>query len=122
MQKEPESNAFLAKLQRHRGGRVLSEASQRLTEVVAGVKATGKSGSLTITITVKPAAKGNMAVMLTDKITAKIPSLEAEQSFWFATDGGELTVENPAQRQFGFSESTAKVESAPAPVPAVVNG
>lgn len=115
-----ESNVFLAKLQRHRGGRVLSEASQRLTEVVAGVKATGKAGSITITLTVKPAAKGNSAVMLTDKVAFKVPQIEAEQSFWFASDSGELSVDNPAQKNFGFSEVAPKPE--PIPLPKAANG
>jgi len=91
---------FLATLQRHRGGRLLAQASDKLREVVAGVHETGKPGTLTLTLSIKPAQRGQSAVVVTDKLAGKVPTLEAEASFWFATPGGQLCKEDPRQTTF----------------------
>jgi hypothetical protein len=93
-------NSFLATLQRHRGGRLLAQASGKLAEVVAGVHDTGKAGTVTLTLTIKPAQRGQSAVVVTDKLTGKVPTLEAEASFWFATPAGQLCKEDPRQTTF----------------------
>lgn len=49
------------------------EAAETLRKVVAAVKDTGKVGSLVIRLDVKPADGGLDAVIVTDKLTQKIP-------------------------------------------------
>ena len=113
MKKELEGNALLAALQSHRGGAILGEGSAALQELVAAVAMTGKAGTLTIQIKVSPATRGHSAVVLGDKITLKAPAMQAEESFWYATEGGELRKNDPRQREM----SLAIVESGPATQP-----
>jgi hypothetical protein len=104
---------FLGTLQRHRGGALLAHASERLRAVVAGVHGTGKTGSMTITLVVKPAQRGQNAVVFTDSVKAKIPALESEASFWFATPEGALEKNDPRQREFAIEAmGGAKAEPA----------
>lgn len=99
---EVPTNSFLSTLQRHRGGAVLHEASQKLAELTAAVHATGKAGTLTLTFALKPASRGVNAVVLKDRVACKVPSIEAEESFWFADSSGSLLKEDPRQKQLGF--------------------
>lgn len=91
------SNLFLTTMQRHRGGKDLADVSLRLSEAVAAVATTGKPGSVTLTIKVKPAKRGQSAVVVETELKAKVPSLEPEASFWFATPDGSLQKEDPRQ-------------------------
>lgn len=108
---DPPSGQFLATMQRHRGGLLLDEASQLLGELVEAVNATGKPGSLTITLNLKPATRGQSAMVLTDKITPRLPKIEAEASFWFGHDG-QLVKDDPRQRPLNFSPSVVEEQLA----------
>jgi len=112
------SNSFLHTLQRHRSGGLLDDASARLAEVVAAVRQTGKPGSVTVKLEIKPAQVGADAVVLTDEIKAKVPRMQATASFWFATDDGALVTTDPRQRELEF---TPVPVPAPVPVPQAVN-
>jgi hypothetical protein len=90
-------NLFLTTMQRHRGGKDLADVSLRLSEAVAAVASTGKPGSVTLTIKVKPAKRGQNAVVVETDLKAKVPSIEPEASFWFATPEGSLQTEDPRQ-------------------------
>lgn len=103
---KPTSNSFLAALQRHRGGKALEDASDRLAEVVAAVMESGKPGAVTLTLTVKQASRGQSAVTLTDKITAKVPVAVEPDSFWFATQDGALSKDDPRQAEMQFAPTT----------------
>ncbi len=116
-----QDNLFLATLQRHRGGLILEDASAELRRVVQGVKDTGKAGVLTIQIGVKPASKGQSAVVLVDKVTAKVPSEEVEASFWFATDEGGLQKDDPRQTTFKMGVVEGQQETAEPKRRAAVN-
>jgi len=104
------SNGFLATLQRHRGGKVLDEASQQLAAVVAGVLATGKPGHITVKLGVKPAGRGHSAVVVTDEVTSKAPVEKVEESFWFGTERGELCKDDPRQQDLRFTPDAPVVQ------------
>lgn len=99
----PTPNGFLATMQRHRGGHALTEASEALARVVAGVLATGKPGKLTITLAVKPAGRSANALMLSDQIGETVPALGKPDSFWFGDDSGNLLTEDPRQTVMQFT-------------------
>jgi hypothetical protein len=111
----PVSNSFLSTLQRHRGGGLLADASDKLAAVVAGVRATGRPGQLTVKLTVKPAQRGQSAVVLTDVVEAKAPRVEAEASFWFADDDGLLRTTDPRQKELPLRTVTGSVIDVPSP-------
>lgn len=102
---EPEllANSFMQLLQEHRGGNCLNELSNLLTEVVRGVRLTGKAGSIQLKVNVKPAGKGVGAVTITDDITEKVPVFEAEATFRFATEDGQLVRNDPRQKELRFT-------------------
>lgn len=103
---DTQTTSLLATLQRHRGGKVLEEASAKLAEVVAGVMASGKPGSVTITLNVKVASRGQNAVTLTDKVAGKVPTAATPDSFWFASEEGALMKDDPRQREMQFTPKT----------------
>lgn len=90
--------SFINLLQTHRGGGAAAELGAQLTELVKAVRTTGKGGVLTIAIGIKPASKGLGAVVIKDKITLRAPQEEAEESFRFTTDLGQLVKDDPRQK------------------------
>lgn len=117
---EPAGNMFLATLQRHRGGLTLEEASAQLAELVSAVALSGKGGTLTLKLAVRPASRGKSAVVVQDKLTITLPKVEAEESFWFATEAGELCTDDPKQRQLPFAAVQGGKQSSPAAAAAAV--
>lgn len=72
------------------------EAAETLRKVIDAVKATGKVGSITLSLTVKPADGLNEAVVVHDKITQKIPEKTREGSMAFITKDGDLSRTDPS--------------------------
>jgi hypothetical protein len=72
------------------------EAAETLRKVVAAVKDTGKVGSLVLRLDVKPADGGLDAVIVTDKITQKIPEKTRIGALAFVTADGDLSRTDPA--------------------------
>ena len=110
---EIDPNLFLSVLQKHRNGALLSDASLAFAELIQGVRLAGKAGTLTVKLTLKPAARGQGLVILNDQLNEKIPRVEVEESVWFATEDGRLTKDDPRQQRLDL-----KVHTTPAPVPA----
>lgn len=80
-----------------RYGEFLDEASDQFNKLVTAVENTGKGGSMTITIKLKPSAAG--AIEVTDEVKAKLPELARGSSLFFATPEGNLQRNNPKQRE-----------------------
>lgn len=102
---------FVDFLGRHRAGGLIDRCGQEMARVIAGVAQTGKTGSVTIKLVVKPAPRGGSAVYVTDDVKTKAPEVQTEASFWFANDKGQLSVDHPDQRTLPF---TPEVVQAPA--------
>lgn len=86
-----------------RRGQLLEEAADELQKVIAAVEETGKAGKLVIEIAVAPASKGQGAVKVADKITAKLPTaklpaLPAGETIMFVTTDNNLVANDPRQR------------------------
>jgi hypothetical protein len=83
-----------------REGALNGELSLGLNTLVESVKTTGKAGTITLKITVKPAGKETHdAVVVSDVVTIKKPESRAE-SFFFVDGEANLTRNNP--RQLGY--------------------
>jgi hypothetical protein len=81
------------------GGKATARASALLAELTSAVAATGKKGTLTIKVEVKPVPKADHNTLLvTAASVAKIPESDdaAPTSVFFAKDG-TLTREDPRQ-------------------------
>lgn len=84
-----------------RGGAFVSEAGEKFAEVVKMVDETGAAGKLTITLDIK---KAGAALQVTAKVTDKTPEAAPETDLFWATHDGNLSLNNPAQRNLQFGE------------------
>lgn len=97
------SNAFSRLLSEFRDGESLAELSEKLQELVAAVRDTGKPGRLVYTLIVKPS--GN-AHVVTDQITGKIPEMPRDAAIFFATEECTLQRDDPNQKKLDLREVT----------------
>lgn len=78
------------------GGNTYEELTSALAEVVEAVIETRKSGSISISLSIKP--NGDGAVMITDDIKTKVPQPARGTTVFFATSGGSLVRQDPRQQ------------------------
>ncbi len=100
--------SFALFLQDLNDGQTLAGLTGDLTELLQTVKATGRSGSLTLKVKVQPASKGGQEV---DKITItadrklELPKPEAPSDFFWLTDDAEPTRQHPRQHALDLREA-----------------
>jgi hypothetical protein len=95
--------AFLVQTNKGRTERELSEAMQKL---VTAVEETGKPGTLTLRIDIKPQANTDGVVTVTDRVTVKAPQLERPNSIFFITKNAGLSRSDPNQRSIFDEQET----------------
>lgn len=88
-----------------RRGAAVEEATNALADVVRAVDETGKDGSVTITLKVKPAKHGGPEKTLVAEVKAKKPIAEIAPAVFFSDDQGDLHRVDPRQEEMGFSEA-----------------
>lgn len=89
---------FFDTLRNIRDGASLSEAQDMMTDLVEQVRATGRPGKLSLTITVRQAAKGNdRTLLVSDELKLTAPKTERGTTVFFATDDNELSRRDPRQ-------------------------
>lgn len=94
----PHVRPFLAVLGELEKGRLADELSEKLPQVVAGVKDTGKAGTLTLTIKVKPYTKGGDDILIVDStVVAKVPQPDRKPSLMYADGDANLVRQDPNQ-------------------------
>lgn len=87
------------------GGSFIDICTEQLAELVKGVDDTGKSGTLTITLSLK---KSGGAIEIAAKVAAKTPEKKPDSDLLWATNEGSLVVDNPAQRKLALGEVGGK--------------
>jgi hypothetical protein len=93
---------FAAVLGELHGGRVHARLTEQLAALTAAVTATGKKGTLTIQLEVKPLKAGqNNVLQVIAKSVAKVPEGDdaAPTTVFYATEDGVLTRDDPQQPQ-----------------------
>jgi hypothetical protein len=88
---------FADLLREHGGGSTHDELSEKLQELVAAVTTEGKGGSLTFTVSVKPAGRGSGALEVAADIKLKAPKTAPTVSIFYATPSNGLTRQDPNQ-------------------------
>lgn len=89
-------------------GQTLAGLTGDLAELLQTVKATGRSGSLTLKVKIAPASKGGQEV---DKITItadrklELPKPEAPSDFFWLTDEAEPTRQHPRQHALDLRDA-----------------
>lgn len=96
-----------------RRGEFLDECADGLNAVVNAVEETGKAGKLVIELTIKPASKGQGAMIVADKITPKLPALPAGETVLFATPEGNLQANDPRQGNLELKSIPAAAATTP---------
>lgn len=87
-----------------RRGRAVDQATRMLAEVVRAVDETGKAGSVTITLTVKPEKGGGSQKTLLAAVKAKKPEADIPEAMFFSDGSGDLHRTDPQQSEL-FSEA-----------------
>jgi hypothetical protein len=90
--------AFTELISSLRDGRCLDDARRAITEVEEAVMEHGKPGTVTLTLTLRPASKGNrVMVSVTDAISIKKPVGEKEETILFRAGDGRFSRRDPRQ-------------------------
>jgi hypothetical protein len=83
---------FFETLRDLRSGHTLEDLGEQLSQIVAAVKATGKSGELTLKLKIKPPKSGGISyLMIEDSLSAKVPKLDHGDTVFFPTKDGGLS-------------------------------
>lgn len=85
------------------GGTFIDQASDQLAALVAAVDSSGKSGKITLDITIKKATRAG-AMHLTGKIKLTKPAEEPMETLLFATPEGNLVAEDPSQKKLDLRQ------------------
>jgi hypothetical protein len=89
---------FLETLRELRAGRTLEDLATNVAEIVTAVRATGKSGELTLKLKFKPPKAGGASyLMVEDSIKSSVPKLDHGDTVFFHVAGGGLTRQDPSQ-------------------------
>lgn len=83
------SSSFLMALGRHDGGSLVENADDMLREVVRDVTRYGKSGKVTVTLTVEP--NGESALKVKADVKATLPKRPQGEAFYWPTEDHDLT-------------------------------
>ena len=90
-----------------RRGRPVDQASRLLAELVRAVDETSKPGTLTITLTVKPAKGGGSQKHILAVVKVKKPEGDIPEAVFFSDPGGDLHRSDPEQSEL-FTEASSK--------------
>ena len=92
-------NAFTQLVAILRDGELLTEASEKLCELVQAVQEHAKGGTLTLKLKITPAGKRG-AMQITEELSVKTPQEEPDSTLLFATSDGILQRTDPSQKTF----------------------
>lgn len=86
-------------LRQHARGSVNDEATAELADVVEAVTELGKTGKVTIEVTVEPSGRGGQSVILAAKVKTKKPEPAPEAGLFFVGRHGALHRNSPHHPQ-----------------------
>jgi len=100
MTDEPLIRPFADFLREHGKGRTHDELGEALHTLIARVKDTGKTGSVSLTVQVKPMKQDDRMVIVSDKIAISLPEHDRPSAAWFIGTDGNLQRDDPQQLVF----------------------
>lgn len=98
------SRPFMDFLREHRNGATHDELSDALQDLVAGVTAENKSGTMTFTISIKPMGRDSGALEVAADIKVKPPKTQPGVSIFFPTPENNLHRQDPRQQSLELRE------------------
>jgi hypothetical protein len=88
---------FRDMLAHYRRGQLLRAADDELAAVVRAVRATNKTGELTLKIKINPSKTGDNELGIKAEVTSKVPKATMPDAVFFGDEKGELHRADPAQ-------------------------
>ena len=104
---------FAEWLVEQRKGALASEMADSLNKLVDAVNMHHKGGTLTLKISVKPAANSSGTVVVADDVTLKAPQGERDAVIYFVDSDSNLSRANPAQHVMELREVPTPETTAP---------
>ena len=96
---------FAAVLQDLNGGAVATRLAVELHDLIQAVQATGKGGTLVLSLAVKPVAKNNAdALNVAAAVAVKAPKEDAPSTIFFVDGDGNAVRNNPHQPELPLRE------------------
>src|SRR5580704_8181361 len=95
-----------------RKGRPVEEATQALADVVRAVDETGKEGSVTVTLKIKPSKHGGPEKTLIAEVKAKKPVADIAPAVFFSDEDGDLHRVDPKQEEMRLEEANPTLHGA----------
>jgi hypothetical protein len=95
-----------------RKGRPVEEATTALADIVRAVDETGKPGSVTIILTVKPTKHGGPEKTLIAEVKSKKPIADIAPAIFFSDEDGDLFRVDPRQEEMELHEADPTVHAA----------
>lgn len=83
-----------------RRGKTAHDLTEKLHELIAACRDTGKKGDLILRLTVEPDPEIDSQMRVRDVITVKTPARTLRPSVFFVDDAGNLTRTDPNQTTF----------------------
>jgi hypothetical protein len=94
-----------------RGGDLMFDLSQKLQEVIAGVRESGKKGSITLKLVINPLSTGNGdTVGVKDTIRIDVPKKTVNPTLFFTTTKNTMQRKDPRQDEFPAEAGFAQQE------------
>lgn len=91
-------------LKQIRGGDLVFEMNREIEKVVAGVRESGKGGSLTLKVNITPIRQGSTALNVQGDVTGKVPQPAHDATIFYPTEGNTLQRNDPRQRNMPFMD------------------
>ena len=107
------SISFALVLQDLRDGRTNTEMSKKFDELIKAVEASGKSGTLSLTIKVAPASRAQPVdkVIVQPVVKLTPPKPEVGEDFFWLTDDSELSRNHPRQAALELRDASSKPDN-----------
>ncbi len=90
-----------------RRGVLSGELTEKLAELVRKVSESGKAGSLSLTLKVKPASRARGAFVVLAEVETKLPKDLPDETLMFGTPEGSLLNDDPAQTKLDLRVAPA---------------
>ena len=98
-----ESNLFPAAIAEMEFGGLVPRLSEDLAKLVSNVHVTGRAGTLSLKLKIKPAGPRGQVEIVSD-IDLKLPKPEQGKSLFFANEHGQLLRRDPRQLEMALED------------------
>jgi hypothetical protein len=85
-------------LRQVRKGLLVEQLDEQMQKLIQAIDSTGKGGSLTLTVNIKPSKTGGWDKNFAFDIKAKLPARSAPEAVFFSNPDGDLSRDDPDQR------------------------